>query len=234
MAEQVPRHERLRRATGDRQRDRFGNAGRNILRGPNQTNFDIALSRIITTGGLRDDAKVELRLEAFNVFNTPQFGLPDQCRGAGRVRDHLQHGRSATDPAAGSEVSLLKTQRVRSAGREEQSDDGAVQQAAVDESVRARWGGEHHRGRVELAGERRPDAGSRTTQELQESIEPMPVLDVHSHGFPALAPVTPEIFLETLALSAWMLDVFPARGRRPAVRLCQVAACRCGAARAAR
>lgn len=50
-----------------------------------------------------------------------------------------------------------------------------------------------------------------TAKELAEALESMPVLDVHAHGFPALAPVTEEIFLETLALSAWMLDAyFPA------------------------
>ena len=54
-------------------------------------------------------------------------------------------------------------------------------------------------------------ATGNTANELAEAIEAMPVLDVHSHGFPALAPVTEEIFLETLALSAWMLDAyFPA------------------------
>ncbi len=54
-------------------------------------------------------------------------------------------------------------------------------------------------------------ATGNTAHELAEAIEAMPVLDVHSHGFPALAPVTEEIFLETLALSAWMLDAyFPA------------------------
>lgn len=54
----------------------FGNAGRNILRGPGQMNFDLALAKTATVGGLRPDAKIEFRAEAFNVFNTPQFGLP--------------------------------------------------------------------------------------------------------------------------------------------------------------
>jgi hypothetical protein len=54
----------------------FGNVGRNVFRGPGQTNFDLALAKTATVGGLRPDAKIEFRLEAFNVFNTPQFGLP--------------------------------------------------------------------------------------------------------------------------------------------------------------
>lgn len=54
-----------------------------------------------------------------------------------------------------------------------------------------------------------------TEKDLAAAIDAMPVLDVHSHGFPALAPVTEEIFLETLALSAWMLDAyFPAEPGR--------------------
>lgn len=54
----------------------FGNAPRGMLRGPGQTNFDIAISKVATIGGVRDDAQLELRVEAFNVFNTPQFGNP--------------------------------------------------------------------------------------------------------------------------------------------------------------
>jgi predicted TIM-barrel fold metal-dependent hydrolase len=65
-----------------------------------------------------------------------------------------------------------------------------------------------------VAGQSAAAAGrssSNTEKDLAAAIDAMPVLDVHSHGFPALAPVTEEIFLETLALSAWMLDAyFPA------------------------
>lgn len=68
------------------------------------------------------------------------------------------------------------------------------------------WGGAA--GAVAGAGK---DAGqhiSDVTRDLQAAIETLPVIDVHSHGFPALAPVTEEIFLETLALSAWMLNAY--------------------------
>lgn len=36
----------------------------------------------------------------------------------------------------------------------------------------------------------------------------MPLADVHCHGFPALAPVTERMFLEELAMPAWMLDAY--------------------------
>lgn len=60
----------------------FGNGGRNRLRGPRQGNVDIAISKMIKMGGMRDETRLEIRAEAFNVFNTPQFGLPGANAGA--------------------------------------------------------------------------------------------------------------------------------------------------------
>jgi outer membrane receptor protein involved in Fe transport len=55
---------------------RLGTCGRNTLRGPNLTNFDASLARTFDYFG--EDRALELRWEVFNVFNTPQFGLPDR------------------------------------------------------------------------------------------------------------------------------------------------------------
>jgi outer membrane receptor protein involved in Fe transport len=55
---------------------RLGNCGRNTLRGPSLTNFDAALARTFDYFG--EDRDLEFRWEVFNVFNTPQFGLPDR------------------------------------------------------------------------------------------------------------------------------------------------------------
>ena len=52
----------------------FGDAGRNILTGPGLTNTDLGLSRIIP---IKERMKLEFRAEAFNIFNTPQFALPN-------------------------------------------------------------------------------------------------------------------------------------------------------------
>jgi hypothetical protein len=52
----------------------FGNAGRNILRGPGLVNVDTALQRRFTLSG---QTSVELRWEVFNIFNSVEFGLPD-------------------------------------------------------------------------------------------------------------------------------------------------------------
>jgi hypothetical protein len=56
----------------------FGNSGRNILRAPNQTNLDLGLSRWIP---IRERLRLEFRAEAFNLFNTPQLGLPNAVVG---------------------------------------------------------------------------------------------------------------------------------------------------------
>ena len=51
-----------------------GNAGRNIVVGPGNVNLDTSLFKEVP---IRELAKVQLRIEAFNVFNTPHFGNPD-------------------------------------------------------------------------------------------------------------------------------------------------------------
>ena len=56
--------------------NRLGNCGRNTLRGPSITNFDFALARTFDYFG--EGRNLELRWEMFNVFNTPQFGLPER------------------------------------------------------------------------------------------------------------------------------------------------------------
>lgn len=56
----------------------YGNSGRNILRGPNQFNSDISLARAIR---VTERVGLQFRAEAFNLFNTPQFGLPGNTIG---------------------------------------------------------------------------------------------------------------------------------------------------------
>jgi len=51
----------------------FGNAGRNILRADSLRNVDVALSKQVSIGRR---ARAEVRIEAFNVFNTAHFYLP--------------------------------------------------------------------------------------------------------------------------------------------------------------
>ena len=55
---------------------RLGSCGRNTLRGPTLTNFDMALARTFNVFG--ESRKLEIRWEMFNMFNTPQFALPER------------------------------------------------------------------------------------------------------------------------------------------------------------
>jgi hypothetical protein len=51
----------------------FGNAGRNIIPGPGNAIFDLALNRRFA---IRERASVQFRAEFFNAFNHPNFGIP--------------------------------------------------------------------------------------------------------------------------------------------------------------
>jgi hypothetical protein len=51
----------------------WGNAGRNILKGPAAYNWDFSLFKNYR---VREHQSVEFRAEMFNLFNTPEFGLP--------------------------------------------------------------------------------------------------------------------------------------------------------------
>ena len=52
----------------------FGNSGRNILTGPGLVNFDFSLFRHFQ---ITERVNLEFRTEAFNIFNRPNFNLPD-------------------------------------------------------------------------------------------------------------------------------------------------------------
>jgi hypothetical protein len=53
----------------------YGNSGIGIVRGPDQSNWDISLSKV--TKVFRESQSVEFRGEFFNAFNHPQFGNPN-------------------------------------------------------------------------------------------------------------------------------------------------------------
>ncbi len=57
----------------------YGNAGRNILRGPGLVQTDLSLFKNFALGTER--VRLQLRGEAFNVFNTPSFGNPSATFG---------------------------------------------------------------------------------------------------------------------------------------------------------
>jgi hypothetical protein len=60
----------------------YGNAGRNSLVGPGRTNFDTSLFKAFP---IHEALNVQFRVEAFNVFNHPQFGYPNSTVGNAQV-----------------------------------------------------------------------------------------------------------------------------------------------------
>ena len=53
--------------------DRPGNAGRNTIRGPGFASTDLSLFKNVELGGQR---RIQIRVEAFNVFNQVRFNNP--------------------------------------------------------------------------------------------------------------------------------------------------------------
>jgi len=62
----------------------FGDTGRNIFSGPGMVVFDMAMTKMVP---ITDTKTLELRVQANNVFNTPQFTTVDT-----NVNDGLQFG----------------------------------------------------------------------------------------------------------------------------------------------
>jgi hypothetical protein len=63
----------------------FGNAGRNILDGPGYQNINLAVLKHVALPG---EGRLQLRAEAFNLFNHANYNLPDAFLGSptfGRV-----------------------------------------------------------------------------------------------------------------------------------------------------
>jgi Carboxypeptidase regulatory-like domain/TonB dependent receptor len=60
----------------------YGDASRNSLLGPGRTNFDTSLFK---TFPIHEQIVLQFRLEAFNVFNHPQFGYPNASIGNTQV-----------------------------------------------------------------------------------------------------------------------------------------------------
>ncbi|MDX2151818.1 MAG: carboxypeptidase regulatory-like domain-containing protein [Bryobacteraceae bacterium] len=54
---------------------RFGNAGRGILNAPGTRTFDGGFAKNFR---VTESSRVQFRIEAFNLFNTPQWGFPNQ------------------------------------------------------------------------------------------------------------------------------------------------------------
>ncbi|PYR20194.1 MAG: hypothetical protein DMF98_23870 [Acidobacteria bacterium] len=56
----------------------FGNAGRNILAGPNFAMTNLSLVKNTKVGALGSGGQIQVRLELFNLLNRPNFATPDR------------------------------------------------------------------------------------------------------------------------------------------------------------
>jgi hypothetical protein len=52
----------------------YGNSGRNVLRGPGRINWDFSVFKNFR---FTENWNLQFRAESFNLFNTPQFGIPN-------------------------------------------------------------------------------------------------------------------------------------------------------------
>jgi len=59
----------------------FGNSGRDILRGPSWKNMSLSLAKNFRIRPLGEGGRLQMRADAYDVFNHPNFGMPDASIG---------------------------------------------------------------------------------------------------------------------------------------------------------
>ena len=87
----------------------LGNLGRGALIGPDLRVVDVALIKRIPWSRLGEAGNVELRVEAFNVFNRVNFGVPALLAFAGAADGELplpSFGRIRSTASAARQVQL--------------------------------------------------------------------------------------------------------------------------------
>jgi hypothetical protein len=63
----------------------FGNTGRGDFRGPNLRTLDLSLSKDARWSRLGGGGRIEFRIEAFNILNRTNFGVPELRAFAGQA-----------------------------------------------------------------------------------------------------------------------------------------------------
>ena len=81
----------------------FGNAPRNILRGPKSVSTDLSLVKNFPLGG---GAQLQLRAEIFNVFNNVNYGNPNGTFGSANF-GRISSAGSMRQVQLGGKVSVL-------------------------------------------------------------------------------------------------------------------------------
>ena len=75
----------------------FGNLGRNAIAGPGFGNTDVSIIKNLRLAGA---ARLQFRLEVFNIFNQANLGLPGRVATIGSTAVHVLYP-SDTPPSAG-------------------------------------------------------------------------------------------------------------------------------------
>ena len=81
----------------------FGNSRRNSLRGPGSKNVDLGLHKTFATGG---STKLQVRIEAFNVFNWVNLGNPNTTQNSPNFGRITSAGSAARDAGRAARVVL--------------------------------------------------------------------------------------------------------------------------------
>ncbi len=63
----------------------FGNSGRDILRGPSLKNMNLSLAKNFRISQLGEGGRLQVRVDAYDVFNHPNFGMPNASIGEAGV-----------------------------------------------------------------------------------------------------------------------------------------------------
>jgi len=85
----------------------LGNVGRNSLYGPGYSQLDFSIQKLTKTRWLGESGSVEWRTEFFNIFNRPNFSMPNSAVFAGTLTDANESPLST----AGQITSTLGTSR---------------------------------------------------------------------------------------------------------------------------
>ena len=104
------------------QAGQFGNAGRNIARGPSFTNVDVSLVRDFQLGS---ETRLQFRAEVFNVANHANFGLPVADLNSVNFGRIFSAGAAAADAVRAQADLLVTPVSVTSLTRSSQRSRGA-------------------------------------------------------------------------------------------------------------
>jgi hypothetical protein len=85
----------------------FGTEGRNVLTGPGYTDLDFGLSKSMALG--RENHRLQLRGDFFNLFNHPNFDVPNHVFGTSNFGKVLSANFYGTKPPRQIQLSARYT-----------------------------------------------------------------------------------------------------------------------------